>query len=169
MAINYPDLAILAVIVLMGARGGMRGFIAEVSGLAGLLFGLVLIRSFFSPAAQWVGGFLPPRAAPPAAFLALLLAGMLAVDILGALLRKILKISFAGWTDRLLGCGAGLCKGILLAALLAFAAAAFTSVAVDADLSQIRNSRAIPFLLELAHRCGAALGVRIPVFLPRMS
>jgi uncharacterized membrane protein required for colicin V production len=141
----------------MGARGGIRGFVTEVSGLAGLLLGLALIRSFFSPAVRWLDALIPPYAAPAVAFVSLILAGMLAVGILTALLRRVLKISFAVWLDRLLGCGTGLFKGVLLTALLACGAAFLVP-----HFPQVRDSQAVPRLLELARWCGAALGVVLP-------
>ena len=157
MSVNYPDIAVVVLVVLLGLRGGVRGFLAEMSGLAGLLLGLFLIRSFFSPAVRWLNSFIPPYAAPAAAIAAMLLAGLLAVSVLVRLLRTVIKASLAVWPDRLLGCGAGLCKGILLSAALACGAAFFVP-----HLAQVQDSRLIPSLLDLARQCGAALGIFLP-------
>lgn len=155
---NYFDIAVLVLILAFGIRGGARGFVAEIAGLAGLAAGLVLARSFSAGAADALERYIAPSAAPTVAFVALVIGGMLAVGLCARLLRRVLDVAFAGWLDHLLGAAAGAAKGALLSA-----AVAWIAVLLAPQIPLVHESRAIPPLLDFVRWAAEALKLSVPL------
>lgn len=103
----------------------MRGTVAQVFGLLGVLFGL-WVAAWVS---QWVGSHWQ-GARPAVVFLALrwtvaVLAGFAVAALFGwwgELLSKAIQAGVLGWLDRLGGGVVGFALGVLIAALLILAA-----------------------------------------------
>lgn len=87
MPLNYVDIALLAVAGIFSLRGLLRGFVGEVAGLVGLLVGLVLARMFAPQCSEFMEPMLG-RGAPVAAWVGLLLGGMVIIGLLAVWYRK---------------------------------------------------------------------------------
>lgn len=120
MPLNYLDIAFALIFIILMVRGAMRGFIAEVAGLVGLALGFFLAYSYSTSFSNWLLQYIAPQAAAAVAFVLLFLGGMILVGILAHVLENILHFSFAGWLNHLAGAAAGLVKGYILAAALAY-------------------------------------------------
>ena len=122
MDLNFFDIGVAVIILLLAIRGGVRGFVAEVAGLLGLIAGLLLATAFFPVIAEYLAPYIPQQAAPAAAFISLVLLGMLGVALIARLLQHILRIAFASGLNHFLGIGAGAFKGVITCTALAYAA-----------------------------------------------
>lgn len=160
MQVNYFDIAVLVILLAFGARGGMRGFVAEMAGLVGLAVGLGAARSGASRFAETLARYVPADAAPLVAFVLLMVAGMIVVGLLARVLQRVLEVSFAGWLDHLLGLGAGLLKGGLLCAVLAWLV-----VLLIPRFPLVTESQTIPRLLDFVRWAAGALHLSIPLSL----
>lgn len=158
MQVNYFDIAVLVILLAFGIRGGARGFVAEMAGLVGLVVGLTVTRSGAASFAETLSRYISPDAAPLVAFVLLMTAGMLVVGLLARLLRRVLEIAFAGWLDHLLGLGAGLLKGGLLCAVLAYLAAMLVP-----RLPVMTEAQTIPPLLDFVRWVIGSLNISIPM------
>ena len=158
MQANYFDIAVLIILLAFGIRGGIRGFVGEMAGLAGLVVGLLAARSSAPRLADTLGAYISPQAAPLVAFVLLVIAGMLVVGLLARLFQRILEIAFASWLDHLLGVGAGLIKGALLCAVLAYGV-----MMLVPQLSFIEQAQSIPPLLDFIRWIVGSLNVNLPM------
>ena len=158
MQVNYFDIAVLVILLAFGIRGGARGFVAEVAGLAGLVVGLAAARSGAARFAEALSAYVPASVAPLAAFALLMLAGMIVVGLLARVFQRVLEISFAGWLDHLLGLCAGLLKGALLCAVLAYLV-----VMLIPRFPLAAEAQTIPRLLDFVRWAANMLHLGIPL------
>ena len=114
---NWLDIVIIVVAVLLGAVGLRQGIIKTVFGIAGLIGGIVLAGRYYdelaavlsSSGATWVN---------IAAYAIILIATLIVVGIIGRLVAKLVHLVLLGWLDRLVGCVLGVFIGSLLCAAI---------------------------------------------------
>ncbi len=116
---NWLDIVIIVVAVLLGLVGLRQGIIRTVFGIAGLIGGIVLAGRYYgglaavlSPAgATW---------ASIAAYAIILIATLIVAGVIGWLVAKLVHFAALGWLDRLVGFILGVViGGLLFAAILA--------------------------------------------------
>jgi len=122
---NWLDIVIIVVAVLLGIVGLRQGIIRTVFGIAGLIGGIVLagryyggLAALFSPAgATW---------ANIAAYAIILFATLIVAGVVGSLVAKLVHLVMLGWLDRLVGFILGVViGGPLCAAILAIVSKAY--------------------------------------------
>lgn len=120
------DVVLLALMGLAALRGLWIGLTRELLSLAALAGLCIALRVGFGPVSDWleIRAGLGSVVAGVAAVLLLLVAGLLAVGLVRAILRRALDASGLGFWDRLLGGLLGTAEGALVAALLVLLAAA---------------------------------------------
>ena len=96
----------------------MRGFIREISSLAGVILGIWL-GNLYQP---WMTGilnrYLPfPQYLPLLSFIILFIAVLVICNLLGWSLKLLFKKALMGWLDRCLGAVLAVLKGIILSSL----------------------------------------------------
>ena len=122
------DALILVILVAFCVRGLWTGLVSQLAFLAALVLGFVAAGSFYERLAPQVQEFIgPPQIAFFATFTVLFLLVYLLVVLVGASLKRVVKVSLLGWFDRLMGGLLGLAKGFLLATLLFMALAGLLS------------------------------------------
>lgn len=151
MEINYFDLVLAIVILLLGLKGIINGFFKELFGLIGIIGGIFiasrvgdsvgeylnsLIFNFSSPAAVSFLGFLVT--------LALFWFLMLSV---GYIFKKLSALSGLGPLDKLFGFLLGSGKFFLIAAVIVHAAYNIKAVRANID-STMQESILFPILVE---------------------
>lgn len=140
------DCILAGLCALFLVRGLMRGLLAEVAGLAGVVLGVWAAThhqaKVFAPLQDIIQheGW-----ARIAAYLVVFLAAYLAVGLTARVLRKILDLAFAGWLDHLGGGLAGLTKGAVLALIVFFLADTFVP-----HSNFVQSSRLAPYAREYA-------------------
>ncbi|HUW46612.1 MAG TPA: CvpA family protein [Dehalococcoidia bacterium] len=116
---NWLDIVIIVVAVLLGIAGLRQGIIRTVFGIAGLIGGIVLAGRYYdelavvlsSSGATWVN---------IAAYAIILIATLIVAGVIGRLVAKLVHFVLLGWLDRLVGCVLGVfIGGLLCAAVLA--------------------------------------------------
>jgi membrane protein required for colicin V production len=116
---NWLDIVIIVVAVLLGLAGLRQGIIRTVFGIAGLIGGIVLAGRYYDELAA----FIFPAGAPwanIAAYAIILLATLIVAGVVGHFVAKLVHFAALGWLDRLVGCVLGVViGGLLCAAVLA--------------------------------------------------
>ena len=112
---NWLDIVIIVVAVLLGFAGLRQGIIKTVFGIAGLIGGIVLAGRYYSGLAA----LLSPAGATwvnIAAYAIILIATLIVAGVIGWLVTKLVHFAMLGWLDRLVGCVLGVFIGSLLCA-----------------------------------------------------
>ena len=116
---NWLDIVIIVVAVLLGLVGLRQGIIKTVFGIAGLIGGIVLAGRYYSGLAA----LLSPAGATWANIAAcaiILIATLIVAGVIGWLVAKLVHLVLLGWLDRLVGCILGVfIGGLICAAVLA--------------------------------------------------
>jgi len=114
---NWLDIVIIVIAVLLGIVGLRQGIIKTVFGIAGLIGGIVLAGRYYdelaavlsSSGATWVN---------IAAYTIILIATLIVAGVIGRLVAKLVHLVLLGWLDRLVGCVLGVFIGSLLCAAI---------------------------------------------------
>ena len=116
---NWLDIVIIVVAVLLGIVGLRQGIIKTVFGIAGLIGGIVLAGRYYGGLAA----LLSPAGATwanIAAYAIILIATLIVASVIGWFVAKLVHLTILGWLDRLVGCVLGvIIGGLLCAAVLA--------------------------------------------------
>lgn len=120
-ALNAADWVIVTVIGVSMLISLLRGFIREAFSLAGWVLGFVVAMVFADRFAYLLSGVIADATGRfILAFAVLFVLTLLAVALLGKLLRSLLEFAGLGALDRLLGMAFGFARGVfvLLAAVV---------------------------------------------------
>jgi len=116
---NWLDIVIIVVAVLLGLAGLRQGIIKTVFDIAGLIGGIVLAGRYY----DGLAALLSPSGATwanIAAYAIILIATLIVAGVVGSLVAKLVHLVLLGWLDRLVGCVLGVfIGGLLCAAVLA--------------------------------------------------
>jgi membrane protein required for colicin V production len=131
---NWLDIVIIVVIVLLGIAGLRQGMIRTVFGIAGLIGGIVLAGRYYD---ELAARLFPSGAiwGNIAAYAIILLATLLVAGVIGWLIAKLVNFAALGWLDRVMGFILGVViGGLLCAAILAIAVKFYPGM--EATISQ---------------------------------
>ncbi len=119
---NYFDITIGSIVLLLGIKGFMNGFIKEVFGLVGLVAGVYFASRLSGEAAIFIeANFIQMENATLLklfGFIAILVIVWLGVTIVGSILSKLTSVSGLGFINRFLGFIVGGGKYFLIFALI---------------------------------------------------
>jgi len=151
MDFNYFDVTISAIILILGIKGFMQGFIKEIFGLLGLVGGVYFASRLSDKAAAFIEtNFLQLENASLLkliGFLAILIVIWGAATILGSILSKLTSESGLGFLNRLFGFVAGGGKYFLIFALIVTALSNVTLVKDNLE-KYVNDSMLYPYLKE---------------------
>ncbi len=146
---NYFDITIGAIVIILGIKGFMNGFIKEVFGLAGLVGGVYFASRLSEKAATFIDtNFLHLENSALLkllGFLAILIIIWLSATILGSILSKLTSASGLGFLNRLFGFIAGGGKYFLIFALIVTALSNVTLVKDNLE-KHVQDSVLYPYL-----------------------
>ena len=146
---NYFDITIGAIILILGIKGFMNGFIKEVFGLVGLVGGVYFASRLAETAATFIDtNFLHLENAALLkllGFLAILIIIWLSATILGSIFSKLTSASGLGFLNRLFGFIAGGGKYFLIFALIVTALSNVTLVKDNLE-KYVQDSVLYPYL-----------------------
>lgn len=118
-ALHWVDYVIIAIIGLSVITGLFRGFVKELVALGVWALAIWLAITYSQTVAVLIEPYIHDKSARAvAAFVGTLIATLLAGGLLNALLSFILQRSGLSGTDRVLGMGFGLVRGIFIVGLL---------------------------------------------------
>jgi len=116
---NWLDIVIIVVAVLLGLAGLRQGIIKTVFGIAGLIVGIVLAGRYYDELAALLSSS-GATWANIAAYAIILIATLIVAGVIGWFVAKLVHLVLLGWLDRLVGCVLGVfIGGLLCAAVLA--------------------------------------------------
>ena len=148
---NYFDITIGAIVLILGIKGFMNGFIKEVFGLVGLVGGVYFASRFAQTAATFIDtNFLHlenTALLKLLGFLAVLIIVWLSATILGSIFSKLTSASGLGFLNRLFGFIAGGGKYFLIFALIVTALSNVTLVKDNLE-KYVKDSVLYPYLKE---------------------
>ena len=150
MGFNYFDVIIAAVILILGLKGFINGFIREFFGLIGLVLGVFLASRLADTAAAFIDKNLlhleNSALLKLLGFLAILAMIWLGATILGTIFSK-LSEEAPGPLSRLFGFLSGAAKYFIVFALI-ITALSNVQLAKDKLLKYFEQSRLYPYLLQ---------------------
>jgi len=148
---NYFDIIIAVIVLLLGIKGFINGFVKEVFGLVGLVGGVYFASRLADTAAAFIDtNFLHLENVALLkliGFLAILIIVWLGVTILGAIFSKLTSASGLGFLNRLFGFIAGGGKYFLIFALIV-TALSNVSLVKDNLEKHVKDSMLYPYLKE---------------------
>jgi len=119
---NYFDVTISAIVLILGIKGFMNGFIKEVFGLVGLVAGVYFASHLSSKAGAYINdNFIHIdnlALVKLLGFLIVLIAIWLIITILGSIFSKLTSASGLGFINRLFGFVVGGGKYFIIFALI---------------------------------------------------
>jgi len=146
---NYFDVTISAIVLILGIKGFMNGFIKEVFGLAGLVGGVYLASRLSAEAAAFIDRtFLHienTAILKLLGFLAILIIVWLSATILGSIFSKLSSVSGLGFMNRFLGFIVGGGKYFLIFALIVTALSNVTLIKDNLE-KYVHDSVLYPYL-----------------------
>lgn len=149
MDMNLLDIVVLALVVLLGLKGLIRGLIKEVFGLVSIVGGVFFASRFADDFGTYIHTtFFPIEnegVRSLVGFVILFAAIWAAVQLAGTLLAKMMKLSGLGFVDKLGGMAVGSAKVFLVFSIIAYG---FGSVAFVRDMlqSKLGGSMMYPIL-----------------------
>jgi membrane protein required for colicin V production len=148
---NYFDVTIAAIVLILGIKGFMQGFIKEIFGLAGLVLGVYFASRLADTAAKFIEtNFFHlenQSLLKLIGFLTILVVIWLGATILGAIFSKLTSQSGLSFLNRLLGFIAGGGKYFLIFALIVTALSHVTLVKENLE-KYVKDSILYPYLKE---------------------
>lgn len=146
---NYFDVTIGAIVLILGIKGFMNGFIKEVFGLVGLVGGVYFASRLSGDAATFIDSTFihieNTALLKLVGFLAILIIIWLSATILGSIFSKLTSVSGLGFINRFLGFVAGGGKYFLIFALIVTALSNVTLVKDNLE-KYVHNSILYPYL-----------------------
>lgn len=151
MDFNYFDVVIATIVLLLGIKGFMHGFIKEIFGLIGLIGGVYFASRLSGTAAEFIDTnfiHLENQALLKLiGFLAILILIWLSATIVGSILSKLTSASGLGFLNRVFGFIAGGGKYFLIFALIV-TALSNVSLVKDNLEKHVKDSILYPYLKQ---------------------
>ncbi len=141
-------LDIIIAVALAGAAvfGLFRGFVRIVIGIAGLVASMILALRFYGLGPAWFHGIIAsPEMAQAAAFIVIVVAGLIVSGLVGWLVRSLVQAANIGWVDRLIGMAAG----VACAALMVSGSLVAVTTFLPAGTSFLTESRLVPVAITI--------------------
>ncbi len=146
---NYFDITIGSIVLILGIKGFMNGFIKEIFGLLGLLGGVYFASRLAGTAATFIDtNFLHVENTALLkllGFLAILIIVWVSATIIGSIFSKLTSASGLGFINRLFGFIAGGGKYFLIFALIVTALSNVTLVKDNLE-KYVQDSVLYPYL-----------------------
>lgn len=134
---TWFDIAILAVVALLGIRGYQRGLVRQLFDVAGTALAILLAYRFFRDLAVQIAQrvSIPLALAEVIAFALIVIGVAMLTGLAGGLASKAVHVTGIGFLDGLGGAGFGLIKGFLVVTVVLVILAAIPLVPVSATLA----------------------------------
>ena len=151
MEFNGFDIATGALILLIGIKGVVNGFVKELAGLIGAALGIWIASLFAGDFGDWLGKHLIPvdshSALAMIGFLSLLAIVWIGFVILGHLLERSLSIAHLGAADKIFGFLFAAAKVFLIVSVLVHALSNIEVVRKNTE-NFTRTSRLYPLYVK---------------------
>jgi membrane protein required for colicin V production len=124
-----------------------NGLIGEISGIIGVFAGFYGAYTYYPLMAVYAEGFIEtPGIRNLMVFFFLFCAILIIVSLIALLIRKILRLVFLGWVDRILGLVFGAAKGLLIVSVFFIMITTF----LPKSSSLLTDSKFSPYLAKVS-------------------
>lgn len=151
MDFNYFDAVVGSIVIILGIKGFVNGFIKEVFGLAGLVGGVYFASRLSSKAASFIEANLiqldNTSLLELLGFFAILIIIWSGVTILGVIISKLTDVSGLGLINRLMGLLVGAGKYFIIFALIVTALSNVSLIRSKLE-KYVEKSQLYPYLKE---------------------
>jgi len=152
MELNYFDLVVGIIILLLGLKGIINGFFKELFGLIGIIGGIFIASrlgdSIGGLISDMIFKFESDAAVSFVGFIATLIIFWAAMIILGMVLTKMSKVSGLGPVDKLFGFVVGSGKFFLIGAVITYAVYNIQAIRVNLEPA-MKTSFLFPVMVEV--------------------
>jgi len=152
MELNYFDLVVGIIILLLGLKGIINGFFKELFGLIGIIGGIFVASRLGDSVGALISDtifkFESDAAVSFVGFLATLIIFWAAMIILGMVFTKMSKVSGLGPVDKVFGFVVGSGKFFLIGAVIAYAVYNIKAVRVNLE-PVMKSSFLFPVMVEV--------------------
>ena len=124
---NWLDIVIIIVTLLLGMLGLWRGAIKAVFGIVGLIGGIALAGHYYLPLASILSSG-EAIWSKIAAYAIILVATLIVASVIGWFVARLVHIVMLGWVDRLIGFILGAAIGSMLCAAVLAIVSKYLSV-----------------------------------------
>lgn len=148
--INIFDIVVIALVVVLGLKGLMKGFIKELFGLIGIVGGVFVASRMAKDVGDLVAGVFAldnENTILLVGFIVGLILFWIVAYIIGAIIEKVFEASGLGVIDRVLGFLFGAGKIFLLFAIIAYATTG-VKVVHDSLAPKMKDSIMFPLLVD---------------------
>ncbi len=146
---NPFDILILVILGYSLVRGLFRGLVKEVSSIVGVLGGFYAAYTYYDVLAGLLAGFINDKSyLNILSFLIIFCGVLIAVGVLGVIIKYLLNIAFLGWIDRIGGVVFGVLKGVLIVSVLFITLTAF----LPKGTAFIKNSELAPHVSWISEK-----------------
>jgi uncharacterized membrane protein required for colicin V production len=151
---NALDLIIALLLAFGSIYGLIKGFVRIAIGISGLIVSVGLALRLATRGTDWFSGAIDsPEMARMAAFLAVLLAGLVATAAAAWLVWRIVKAAHVDWIDRLVGGAVGLVGATFVVCGLLVALTTF----LPSGSPLLARSTLVPIAIRVADFAAAVL------------
>ena len=138
---NYFDLSIISILCLCLISGIYTGLIGELFSVTGVLAGFYAASTHYIEVAKSLSFWIPDASKIKIwSFLSIFIGFLIAISILGGIVKSHIKIDLLRSVDRTFGAGFGIIKGVLIVSVLLLTLTAF----LPKHVSFIKNSLLSP-------------------------
>lgn len=152
MDINYFDIVVGAIVLLLGLKGIINGFFKEMFGLIGIIGGIFIASRYGEAIGQQISDLLfhfeNSAAINFTGFLATLAVFWIVMIALGSLFKKLGSASGLGMVDRIFGFIVGSGKFFLIAAVIVYAMNNINAIKTKLE-PMMQNSILFPVMSEV--------------------
>ena len=142
--LNLFDALLLGLIAVFTVRGALRGFLAEMAGLVGIVAGVWLAGRYYPAAGKLIHEWTASSWSNTIAYVVVLCGVLIAVSLVSRVLHSFLKMAYADWINHLAGALAGALKGFALSAVLVALLGASMG-----EAPFMRDSRMVPRIRDI--------------------
>ncbi|MGL5948478.1 MAG: CvpA family protein [Aeromonas sp.] len=132
----WLDYTLIGIIALSSLFSLARGLVREALSLVIWISAFIIAKQNYLWLSGYFTAFNDPSLRSGAAMLALFVASLIAGALVSGMLGQLIKKTGLSSTDRMLGLGFGAVRGVLLCAVLLFAADQFTQLNQDPTWQQ---------------------------------
>lgn len=117
---NYIDIALMGILAFFTIKALVRGFGREALGLIGIVVAVVISGMTYEPLGQLLQAIVGDKGEywHLVALVLVLIAIFVIFSYIGSIISRLVQSGALSLFDRILGCGIGLVKGILITYLL---------------------------------------------------
>ena len=153
MDINYFDIVVGVIVLLLGLKGIFNGFFKELFGLIGIIGGIFIASRFSEDVGKIVSDivfkFDNQSAINFTGFLITLAAFWLVMILLGMLFKKFANASGLGPVDKVFGFILGSSKFFMIAAVIVYALSNINAMKQNVINPMMKNSVLFPIMVEV--------------------